>query len=281
MTLRRLGVIGTGLIGASIAGAARRSGARVQAFDLAPERLEIATARGMIDEARASLEDAVEAVDAVVLAMPIAAIIHSLPAVDTLAAPGSLIVDVGSVKRPVLESMEGLPGARRTVGGHPIAGRETGGPASADIDLFRDKPFVLVPTSRTSSTALAAARELAEMVGARPLVTDAELHDEVLARTSHLPQLLSTALGLTLEPGDGRLSGSGLHDMTRLASSDPEVWRDILIANDDRVSEALRRCLAHLNRLADAIERRAGEEIARILTEGKDRAAAERMESPA
>jgi prephenate dehydrogenase len=180
-----------------------------------------------------------------------------LAEVDRAAPREALIVDTGSVKGSVLEKMVVLAGAERTIGGHPIAGTERSGPEAARADLFQGRAFLLCRHRRTADETVSRAAALAGELGADPvmIIKEPEAHDRVLARTSHLPQLLSTALALTLEPMDASFAGPGLRDMTRLAGSDPVMWRDILRTNRDSIVGAiwtLRRELEELSRLVES-----------------------------
>lgn len=260
-------IIGLGLIGGSMGGALRRAGLSVRGYDVAPTAMRIALLRELIDEMAGSLEAAVEDADAVVLAVPQQQTVELLPAVDAAAPGEAILLDTASVKGQVLATMSGLPGARRAVGGHPLAGKERSGPEAADPELFRGRSFALVPNPATEGETLDRAAALVVALGATPVIVTAEEHDRILARTSHLPQLLSTALALTLEPGDGRLAGPGLQDMTRLAMSPAGMWQEILAANRANVVGALRRLLQELGDMTDALEGSELEQIARLMAE--------------
>ena len=254
---QRVGIVGLGLIGGSLGGALRRSGAWVQGYDRDVGNSRRAVERGLVDESAATVEAALEAVDIAVLATPARAIVDLLPIVDAAAPPHALLIDVGSVKVSVVEAMQRLHGAGRAVGGHPLAGDERSGPDAASDGLFLGKPFLLCPTKRTERTTMDRAAELARAVGAVPVEIDPQRHDEVLARTSHLPQILSTALALALRSGDRDFSGSGLRDMTRLASSDAAMWRDIVLLNKVEIAGALdefEEVLTRIRRLIEAGE---------------------------
>jgi prephenate dehydrogenase len=273
-------VVGLGLIGSSLAAALRRDGARVRGFDPDPDTRRDAQALGHVEVVADSLAESLAGAGAVILAAPVPAIVQMLPAVRA-AAPEALIVDVGSVKVPVVERMARLPGAERTVGGHPIAGKEISGPTAADADLFRGRPFVLTPHSATSDETLARARGLAERIGARVVVVDAETHDRTVARTSHLPQSLSSVLASGLARDDASYAGTGLRDMTRLAASDPALWTDILLANNRPVVTELRGFAARVLALAQALEIGDAQTTARVLGEGRSQARALRAEAAA
>jgi prephenate dehydrogenase len=268
-------IVGLGLIGSSLAAALRLDGARVRGFDPDPETRRAAQALGHIEVAADSLVTSLAGAGTVILAAPVPAILQMLPAVRQ-GAPDALILDVGSVKAPIVERMARLPGAERTVGGHPIAGKETSGPAAADPDLFRGRPFVLTPHAATSDETLERARDIAGRIGSQVVVTDAESHDSTVARTSHLPQSLSSVLAGGLAAGDGSYAGPGLRDMTRLATSDPSLWTDILLANNRAVASELRGFATRVLELAEALEIGDAQTTARVLREGRKRALAVR-----
>lgn len=266
-------VIGLGLIGGSVAAAARQSGRTVSGFDVLAAHSRRAIELSLIDTAESGLDQALSRADVIVLAVPVGVIVNLLPEVDCVAPSTAVVLDTGSVKAPIVDVMARLPGAHRFVGGHPLAGKAVSGPEAADPTLFRDRPFVLCPSPHTDAAALERATRFVEGIGARCLVLGAEAHDAVVARTSHLPQVLSTVLAALLEPGDGRLAGSGLRDMTRLAASNPIMWRDILLANGQNVAQAARLFGKRLHGLADSIEAGDGETIEAAIQAGQTAAA--------
>lgn len=249
MTERRAAVIGLGLMGASIAGALRRRGYVVRGTDRSASTAAIALERQLVNSVETDLKSALDGAAVVVLAVPVGTIVRILPEIDAAADQETVIVDVGSVKTPVVQVMARLPGAARAIGGHPIAGKETSGPLAADPTMFDGRPFGLVPNDATSEATVHYARSLVAELGAVPVTLSASDHDEILGRTSHLAQLLSIALALSLEDGDDRLAGPGLRDMTRLAASPWSVWRDILSLNSSNIVNALDECVDHLSRL--------------------------------
>jgi prephenate dehydrogenase len=250
---RVVAVIGLGLIGGSIAASLRRQGASVRGWDRSGSAATIAERRGLVDQIAGNIRAAVNGAGAVILATPVGAIIELLPDVDRAAPDDALILDTGSVKAAVVDVMASLPGAHRAVGGHPLAGSERSGPEAADPDLLRGQPFILCPSDKTGEPALAAARSLISALGMHPVSLPADKHDRILARTSHLPQFLATALALTLRAGDRELGGSALRDMTRLAASDPTMWRDIASTNRTFILDAIGRYQTALTEIAALI----------------------------
>jgi len=234
-----IAICGLGLIGGSLARALSRRGYRVIGVDrarpLGRARAARAIARGM------PLEAAVREADLVLLAALPEANLRLLRRIARLRRDGLVIADVTSVKRPIVREARRL-GLSRFVGGHPMAGRERSGFAAARADLFRGRPFVLVPGP--DPKALWTVRRIARDIGARPVSMSAAEHDRVMARLSHLPQLLAWTLFEAARSHAATrrrlgLAGSGFRDMTRLARSPRRMWREILAANRDEVSRAL------------------------------------------
>jgi len=248
--------------------ALRRRGYHVRGYDADPGALEAAIELDLINEPCRDPESCVAEADTIVLAMPVTAILSALPSVDAAAPPSAMIMDTGSVKAPIVEAMDRLPGARRAIGAHPVAGNELSGPQAADAQLFVDQPFLLCPSARTDRAITRRAEALARSLGAVPRIVRAARHDQTLARTSHVPQFVSTALALSVVPGDEELAGPGLRDMTRLALSNPIMWRDIACTNSANIADGLRAVGRRLDKVAELIERCDGTEIETLLREG-------------
>ena len=253
----RLAVVGVGLIGGSLAVAARAAGLVGEVIGLgrSEANLRLAHERGLVDRV-AHDPTAVAEVDAIVLAVPVGASAALAERLRAHVRPGTLLTDVGSVKQVVVTALEAcwLP-VGPVVGGHPIAGSEASGAGAARADLFRGQRCVLTPTAATDPAALAQVRALWEGVGMRvEEMTPAE-HDEILARVSHLPHLVAYALAAAA--GGGRVgdravldyAGSGFRDTTRIAGSPPEIWRDIALGNAPALRAALREFRTALDRL--------------------------------
>ncbi|MCS7316585.1 MAG: prephenate dehydrogenase/arogenate dehydrogenase family protein [Bryobacterales bacterium] len=252
-------IVGAGLIGASFGLALKRAGFRGRILAVSsPAALQDALRLGAVDEA-ASLEEAASQADLVFLARPILAIVETLPRLDACVQPHCLVTDAGSTKARIVEQARRTLRRAQFLGGHPMAGKEKRGAAEAEPELFRGRTWILTPVEATELQT-PPARELLDWIraiGAHPLVLSPEEHDRVVAFTSHLPQLLSTALAATLarrlsRPEYLRACGPGLLDMTRLAASPFEIWRDILATNAAPVGEALEACLEVLRGVGEA-----------------------------
>lgn len=235
----RVTIVGCGLIGASFALALKRSGAcqRIAGWDSASPVLQEALRRGIIDEVDTSVADgAVSESDLIYLAMPVSSIMEFLRERGSQVRTGALVTDAGSTKVEICRvARQFLPEGVMFVGGHPIAGSQHSGLAYSDAELFRDAAYVLVHDGDGNKQVQGFEEALRE-IGALVSRMAADSHDRALAFTSHLPQLLSASLAATLmnEPQKDSLlavSGKGLHDMTRLASSSWSMWHDIVETN--------------------------------------------------
>lgn len=243
--MEAVAIVGVGLIGGSFALALRQAGYTGRLIGVSsPRTTEEALRLGVIDQAL-GLEEACAAADLVYLAGPIRIILDTLPKVDAWAREGALVTDVGSTKAEIAAA-----GARFQralfLGGHPMAGKESRGVAAAEAGLFRQRPYLLTPAHLRDLDRPAVRRfvEWVEKIGGAVRVMAPDEHDRVVAHSSHLPQLLSTALAGTLErhSDSDRIiaaAGPGLVDSTRLALSGWEIWRDILDTNRGPILEAL------------------------------------------
>ena len=260
--IERLAILGVGLIGGSLALACRERGlARTIVGANRSAAAREATRRlGMVDATTADPAEAARGATLVVLGAPVGALGDLLRAAGPALAPGVVVTDVGSVKGELVAALEGLtPAGCAFVGGHPIAGSEHSGPEAARADLFVGARCILTPTARTDPEALRQVEALWAAVGAQVLRMDPTWHDALLAAVSHLPHVVAYALmdALLEEEATGRellrFGGGGLRDFTRIASSDPSMWRDICVANRGALLQALRRFRGSLDRLEAAI----------------------------
>jgi prephenate dehydrogenase len=253
-------VIGTGLIGTSVALALRRAGAEVLLSDVAVESLEVATRAG----AGRPLEPA-DLPAVVVVAVPPRHAAEVL-ADASVRFPAATLTDVTSVKRGVLERAIAL-GAdpTRLVGGHPMAGREVSGAAGARADLLDDRLWVVTPLDSSGIDHVRQVHRLVSSCGAFPVEMGMADHDSAVALVSHAPQVLSSVLAGQLMRADDdhvRIAGQGLRDMTRIAASNVDLWSDILAANAGPVADIIDDVVADLQRTADALRRMAEEDSA-------------------
>ena len=260
----KIAIVGLGLIGGSIALAARQiwPAGLVIAVD-SKDVLEQAMVRHAIDVAADEPYVIAEA-DLVVLAAPVRQNLQLLSEIEEHVEKAAIVTDVGSTKRAMVEAARALPSRFTFVGGHPLGGAARGGFEAARPELFKGRPWIFTPHTDASGDALAKLFAFASGLGAVPTTMSADEHDRVLAFLSHLPQLTATALmgAIGGEAGESlSLAGRGLVDTTRLAASPAGIWQDITATNADRIRPALDALIARLADLrdhlddADAVER--------------------------
>ena len=257
-THARVGILGLGLMGGSLALALRGRVAHLLAVERQVVVRQTALRQGIVDEAVEALTAAAPPLDLLVLAAPVRVILDTLGRLPALRPDGCAVVDLGSTKRAVVAAMSALPPQFTAVGGHPMCGKETAGLASATAGLYRGQTFVLcrVPRPAPQPAAEALALALVEAIGARPLWLDAAEHDRLVAAVSHLPALAAAALMRgAADEAQWAVSASGFRDAARLAGSDPRMMLDILLTNRAAVLDALRAYRADLDELAAALER--------------------------
>ncbi len=243
--VRRVAIVGAGLIGGSIGLSLTRAGADVRGLDADPERAAAAVAMGAMADVGSSIVDVVHGADVVIVATPVGTVAEVV--IEALDAGAAVVTDVGSVKAPILREVErARPDlAPRFVGGHPMAGSEQDGLAGADADLFAGATWVLTPTGRTAPDAHTEVRSLIAELGAEIVEVTPEHHDAMVAVVSHVPQLAATTLmDVAATTGEEhsillRLAAGGFRDMTRIAAGHPGIWPDICIANRDAIVAGL------------------------------------------
>lgn len=248
-------IVGVGLIGGSFALALRRHGFSGRILGVSSERtLAAARERGVIDQGL-PLDQAVPQSDLVYLAQPIGRILELLPEVARLAPPTALVTDAGSTKAVIVaRARECFSGGAMFLGGHPLAGKAERGVQVAEAGLFDGATYVLTPDGGTQADAVEEFRRWLQRFGARVILMSPETHDQVVAWTSHLPQMAATALGSILldqlpSPSSWTVSGPGLRDATRLARSPYDLWRDICHTNAGNIDRALAAYIAQLEYL--------------------------------
>jgi prephenate dehydrogenase len=262
--IERLCILGVGLIGGSLARALRAADFvdEVVGYGRSVANLDEAVRLGVIDEVAANASAAVRGADMVVLAVPIGATREMLDQIRDALAAGAVMTDVGSVKAPVVEAARAALGERFAdfVPGHPIAGTERSGVGASMADLFQNRRVILTPDAQTGLSAVARVGAMWEAAGAQVTDMPAPEHDRVLAASSHLPHALAYALvDMIVRMDEHRAvfecAGGGFRDFTRIAASDPTMWRDICLANRVELLGLLRRYQTDIDTLAEAIER--------------------------
>jgi prephenate dehydrogenase len=275
--VERLAVVGTGLIGTSVALAAGRARTRCRGFDADPAVLERAAARGAVEPA-SSVGEAVADAELVVVAVPVGAAPAVVQEVLDAAGPGVVVTDVASTKR-TLASLDDP----RFVPGHPVAGGATGGPSRAAADLFDAATWFLTPTETSSAESVERVEQFVASLGARTVRTDAAAHDRLLALTSHLPHALANLLMLRVAEAAAEddaplaFAGASLREMTRLAGANATIWSDIFLGNADEIAAALAGLRTSLDDLEQALQKADRERIEETIATAA--AARERLES--
>jgi prephenate dehydrogenase len=246
---KQMTLCGVGLIGGSLALVAQREKlvGRIVGLGRSQANLDVARQRNMVDVATRDPVEAAKGADLIVLAVPIMTMRGALAKMVPHCAPDAVVTDVGSVKQWVVRELEPLLRDHMSlVAAHPVAGKETTGAASADPALFVGRRVIITPSARSTPIALERVEALWRATGARVEQMPPDLHDQILARASHLPQAVATVLAAALneERIGGKLAAQygagGLRDMTRLAASSWEMWRDIFASNRDAIVGALK-----------------------------------------
>lgn len=272
----RLALIGLGLIGSSIAHAARRHGLVGEIVGHARSAATRATAvrLGIVDRACETAAEAVDDADLVILCTPLSTYAAIGAAIAPALKPGALVSDVGSVKGSAVADLAPLlPDGVHFIPGHPLAGTEHSGPEAGFAELFVDRYCILTPAPDTAAEPLARLTAFWERIGSRVETMSVEHHDRVLAITSHLPHLIAyTIVGTATDLEDDlkheviKFSASGFRDFTRIAASDPVMWRDVFLNNREAVLDVIQRFNEDLTRLQRAIRRGEAETLHDLFT---------------
>ena len=276
--INKLAILGVGLIGGSLARALRDAGhvREIVGYGRGLANLQRAVELGVVDRIETSLGAAVRDADMVVLATPVGSMPEMLTGIAPYLAANAVVTDVGSVKGTVAAAARAALGAgvARFVPGHPIAGTERSGVDASFASLYVGRRVVVTPLAENRPEAVSRVRAMWEAAGADVVIMSVEHHDEVLAATSHLPHLLAYALVDMLARLDDKreifsFAAGGFRDFTRIASSDPTMWRDISVANQTAIAHMLRMYRDELDRLIDAVERGDGNGLQEVFARAK------------
>ena len=270
MSFQRVAIIGLGLLGGSIGLALREKAQQVATtgFDLDASTRARAAERGLVGTVADTAADAVRDAQLVILCVPVGAMPAAAEAIAPHLPEGCVVSDVGSSKQSVAEALaRALPGVT-IIPAHPVAGTEQSGPDAGFASLFERRWCILTPPADAPEQSLAALSELWETLGAKVEIMDAAHHDLVLAITSHLPHLIAfTIVGTASDLEDVtrseviKYSAGGFRDFTRIAASDPTMWRDVFLSNKDAVLEMLQVFSEDLTALQRAIRRDDGDAL--------------------
>lgn len=276
LRFERVALIGIGLIGSSLARVLRREklAGEIVACARRQETLDTVRALDLADHVTTDPAEAAKGADLIVISTPVSAYVEIGQRLSAVLKPGAIVTDVGSVKGAVIRDLQpSLPPGVHLVPGHPVAGTEHSGPEAGFAELFRDRWCILTPLPDGDAEALTRVTQLWQAAGMKIVTMDADHHDKVLAITSHLPHLIAytivgtaTDLEETLKSEVIKFSASGFRDFTRIAASDPVMWRDVFLNNREAVLEILQRFTEDLTALQRAIRWGEGDKLEELFT---------------
>jgi prephenate dehydrogenase len=265
----KITVLGVGLVGASFAMGMKKKDLclHVAGYGRTRENLEKAKARGIIDSFETDPADACRGSDLIFFSTPVGSFLDLAGRSSSAFKKGAIVTDAGSVKGNLVSEMEKImPRGVHFIGGHPIAGSDRSGIESADAGLFRDARCIITPTAHSNETALKRVSDLWMVLGAKVITMEPGQHDRIYAAVSHLPHVIAYALVntiATIDPSYLEFSGQGFRDMTRIAASSQELWRDVCMLNRDNLLDMIAAFQLNLDALsrylrtsdADSVER--------------------------
>ena len=272
--INRVTIIGVGLIGGSLGLALKEKkiAKKITGVGRREESLKIAQEMHEVDEATTDLVSGVKEADLVVIATPLDLTVETFKKILPHLKKGCVVTDVGSVKGPILKRID----HPFFIGGHPLAGSEKRGPQAARVDLFREATVVLTPVEKTDEKALALVKGMWQDLEAKVLFLDCEVHDRLVAFTSHLPHILATSLtnliGEVAEKEKRVLSlmGEGFRDTTRIAASPPNMWKEICLANREELSKAIKKFKEILSEMEEALSKEEGDKLLHKFEKAKE-----------
>ncbi len=267
----KIAIVGLGLMGGSLALGLRGKCAAL--YGIGPRRatLELALSQQIVDYADTDPANILPEVDMAILSAPVPAILTFLEQLPTYTPNPCIVIDMGSTKRLIVEAMSRLPERFDPIGGHPICGKEKLSLANADRTLYYAAPFLLTPLERTTPRALSAANQIIEAVGAKAKVLDAVEHDRILASTSHLPFLISSALALTTPQDVASFVGPGFKSTSRLAGTSSSMMLGVLQSNRENVLNALHGVQNRLDEVESALSSKDYSRLESILNEAQSK----------
>ncbi len=263
-----VGIVGLGLMGGSLAMSLKGKCARLMGFDTHLPTLQLALAIGLVDHASSDFSS-LSQLDVLILATPVNVIVEIIPTLPSFIKQPCILMDLGSTKKLILESMNRLPDNFEIIGAHPICGKEKLGLENADANLYRNAPFVITPSARTTPNAKSAAQQIISTVGADCIEMSAEAHDHALAFTSHLPFLLSSALVNALPKEFADFIGPGFRSNSRLADTPSHMMVGILQSNRENVLKAIQSFRDSLTELEENLQSENYIQTEKLLTQSR------------
>ncbi len=267
-----LAIIGLGLMGGSLAASLYSHCSRITGIDQNQESLDYALDKRWIDDGYSNLKDGLSGVDAIILATPVRTILRYLDELASILDQECMVMDLGSTKREIVQRMASLPANIHSIGGHPMCGREVSGVFQADPEIYRGRPFILVPHSQTSDEMTLFANQIIHRIAAYPVSMDPIRHDRLVAAVSHLPYLLACGLVAAAEVTGNQdneiiweIAASGFQDTSRLAASDITMMVDILLTNRKAILNAVNLFQHQLDKLEHLIAAEEEEMVRDIL----------------
>lgn len=245
----KVAILGLGLMGGSLALALKGQCAALLGIDPDPAALSLALRQNIVDQAESNPANLLPQADLVILAAPVPVILSLLEKLPEYTSNSCIVLDLGSTKCAIVEQMDSLPERFDPLGGHPICGKEKLSLANAERTLYYGAPFILTPLARTTPHALSAAQQLIATVGAKAITLDAAEHDRILAATSHLPFLLSSALALATPEECAPLVGPGFRSASRLAGTPSSMMMGVMQTNRENILTAIHSLQAQLDTL--------------------------------
>jgi len=265
----RIAIVGLGLMGGSLALGLRGKCAALYGCDPHLPTLELALSQHIVDYAESDPAKLLPEADLVILSAPVPAILTLLEKLPTYTSNPCIVMDLGSTKKLIVESMSQLPERFDPIGGHPICGKEKLSLANAERTLYYAAPFLLTPLERTSTRALSAAKQIIEAVGAKVKILDALEHDSILAATSHLPFLLASALALTTSDNFASFIGTGFKSTSRVAGTSSSMMLGVLQSNRENVLNALHGLQNELANIESALSAEDFAKLESVLNEAQ------------
>ena len=278
MKIGKVGFIGLGLIGGSIAKAIRRfhPECEISAFDVDTSSLSLALHNGIIHNAFHSIDDYYSNCDIIFLCTPVSNNNDYLQRIKKIIKPGSILTDVGSVKSDIHEKVEEMGLEENFVGGHPMTGSEKSGFENSTGHLLENSFYVLTPSKKVSEEFVESYREFVASLGALPLILDYREHDHITAMVSHLPHVIAASLVNLMKSSDSAdekmkmIAAGGFKDITRIASSSPTMWQQICLTNKDNIVSILKKYINSLEQIKETLESKNSNDIYEFFSIAKE-----------